>query len=228
MFKSVYAYVRENISLLADSYPWGIPSPLPAGITLPGSEASLLERNLALKDELHVAWSTGSAHERLRLCHWYISVWGGVRRNDEETLRLYANGDEATVLARGKQGIASWSKAFTIRDPKRFAIFDARTSIALNAIQVRAGVEPPIVFPALPSRNKRVVAAQLVVKRLVSAHGWQKVDHHAFYIMYCRLVEEIAVKLCTELKASISNQMVEMLLFANAIDLSDELCATYA
>jgi len=48
----------------------------------------------------------------------------------------YINQADAERPSTPFSGIASYSKIFSIKDPDRYAIFDARVSASLNAIQL--------------------------------------------------------------------------------------------
>ncbi|MGS1073524.1 hypothetical protein [Burkholderia glumae] len=223
MYDAILSHVRATIDELPKLYGWNFDeATVPLGIRLPAFK-TLAEKNLALKATLNAAWHRGSVDERKLISDWYIKDWGGVRTNAPETLHLYATANEEDILARGATGIASWSKALTIRDPVRFATFDARTSISLNAIQLLGGTSKPIIFPSLPSRNSRVPAAQKAVKRVQRESGYKSVGPAAVYAVYNNLLADVAAAL----GESVTNQMVEMLLFAQADELSETLVAQH-
>lgn len=175
MHNTVIRYVADNIDSLPVVYDWSFnEDAVPLGIKAPGK--NWLEKNLALKTALHEVWLNGSDNDRKKACDWYIQTWGGIRRNTDGNLRLYGTGSEENILARGVRGMASWSKALTIRNPNRFAIADARTCISLNAIQLLAGASAIRIFPSLPSRNSRVPRAQRIVRRLRAEQNLISVD----------------------------------------------------
>jgi hypothetical protein len=134
--------------------------------------------------------------------------------NREEKLRGYIAVTADELAGSGTAGVASWSKLLAIRDPERFAIFDARVSVALNALQIVQNHERPIFFPSLPSKNTKIG----------KFHDWMRDRDHgdahkAFparaYGIYLRVLAEVAQQL--RLKAI---DEVEMLLFAQAEDLA--------
>ncbi|WP_244814167.1 hypothetical protein [Caballeronia sp. Lep1P3] len=222
MYESVLQYVRNRIEKLPEQYTWSFTEgALPFDIRLPAG--SWFEKNLALKKALHLAWQLGSRDARIALCDWYISVWGGIRRNSAENIRLYATGSEENIFARGVQGIASWSKALTIRDPGRFAIFDSRTSVSLTAIQVLANTPDPVIFPPLPSQNTQVKGASALVRTLCKTRAFQRVAPSSCYADYNRLLIDVA----KNVGRGITNQMVEMVLFADAELLGEKLIRHY-
>jgi len=222
MYNAILRYARENIDGLRESYDWKFKEEtVPCGIRV--ADESWYEKNLTLKALLNAAWLEGSSEERYQLCFWYIRDWGGIRTNSEETSRLYAAGSEESILARGVKGIASWSKALTVRNPKKFAIFDARTSISLNAIQLLSNVSDPMIFPHLPSRNSSVPKAQKIVALLQRQRQYKEVDHSSCYMVYNKLLLDIAAAI----GEGFTNQQVEMVLFAQAAKLSDDLISRH-
>ncbi|MBN3748537.1 hypothetical protein G3N96_24380 [Burkholderia sp. Se-20373] len=223
MYDAILRHVRGTIHELPKLYGWDFDeTTVPLGIRLPATK-TLADKNLALKTALNAAWCRGSENERKVISDWYIKDWGRVRTNAPDTLLLYATAKEEDILARGATGIASWSKALTIRDPMRFTTFDARTSISLNALQLLGDTSKPLIFPSLPSRNSRVPQAQKAVKRVQRESGYESVKPAAVYNVYNNLLADIAAALGD----SVTNQMVEMLLFAQADELSERLVAQY-
>jgi hypothetical protein len=100
-------------------------SKLPLGVSLP--EGNRYAQNVALKLELHRIWSISNPSQRFAIAKYYVSTWGGVPKNNDETLTGYVTQEPDSVISgNGKTGVASWSKVLCIRDPKKYAIFDAR------------------------------------------------------------------------------------------------------
>jgi hypothetical protein len=75
--------------------------------------------------------------------------------NRPEKLQGYIAAGDDELAGSGTAGIASWSKLLAIRAPEKFAIFDARVSVALKALQIVQDHERPIFFPTLPSKNTK-------------------------------------------------------------------------
>lgn len=223
MKDTILHHVRATIDQLPEIYNWDFDeSLLPSGVRI-SPVKTVLEKNLQLKQALNKAWLAGCEDTRRTLSDWYIKVWGGVNGNGNETLAFYANAPEGAIFARGKQGIASWSKSLTIRDPDRFAIFDARTSISLNALQLLNGTPKPKLFPTLPSRNTKVPAAQKLARAIGLKDKLDFVKAKSVYADYLRLLDDVAKGTGN----GVTNQMVEMLLFAQAEHLSASLVARY-
>ena len=72
---------------------------------------------------------------KFELIEYYISTWGGIHTNSEESMMEYSTLSASELIKLGKKGIASWSKAIVVHDPEEYAIFDARVAISLNCIQ---------------------------------------------------------------------------------------------
>jgi hypothetical protein len=119
---------------------------LPRDVFLPAGNQ--YAKNVALKCELHRLWSDTNSDiaEYVALAKYYVSTWGGIRSNKDETLRKYVTQEPDSIIRNGKKGIASWSKVLCIRGPNRYAIFDAR----FNCIELPSDHRPhrtPIVIP---------------------------------------------------------------------------------
>src|SRR3990167_7078567 len=123
-------------------YTWPIDvARLPEGISLPNG--SPYYQNVSLKQQLNERWENADNQKKVALVDYYIAVWGGIRTNKPEKIRSYALQAPDQLIALGKTGIASLSKALCIRDPNDYAIYDARVSVTLNALQaINNAVEP--------------------------------------------------------------------------------------
>jgi hypothetical protein len=150
-----------------------------------------------------------------------VRDWGGIIRNSEMTILGYVNQADAERPATPFLGIASYSKIFGIRDPDRYAVFDARVAASLNAIQLMLYQDKKLQSPNLlafsvpPGRNEMVnrfdaVAFPVALKRL----GFTPVERYAIYETYLTTLHAIS----RAIHKSILK--IEMFLFAQA----DELC----
>ena len=59
---------------------------------------------------------------------WYVSVWGGIRANKIGTIERYVRLSEEQLAASDLQGVATWSKILTVRNPNYYPIYDARVA----------------------------------------------------------------------------------------------------
>lgn len=208
-------YVREKYATGTVWYTWAFkPEDVPAGVEARG--ADWYARNVALKQELNARWRAQPAH-RAELERYYVADWGGVRSNRPATLALYHGSDARTNIARGDKGIASWSKALCVRDPHAFAIFDARVSASLNALQVIHRVAAPLRFPLLASRNREVAMGSALLRRHFQQHAWPGVDK-GFYDTYLGLCRAVGKRIGPA-GASMPVYAAEMALFAHTEEL---------
>lgn len=150
-------YLEAHVGGLDESYKWPMPRvEPPVPITLGGG--SLAAQTLRLKAELAAAWAT-EAVPRMSLASWYVRKWGGIGRLSDRTLMEYVMASEVALADYRTYGVASWSKVLALRNPRQFAIFDARVSASLNALLLLTG-RRDCIFPALPSRNTKILAFQ--------------------------------------------------------------------
>lgn len=92
-----------------------------------------------------------------------------------------------------------------MRDPRKYFIFDARVSFALNQYCAEENANLPYFFPILPSRvNARRVEQCAVIKRLES-NGARRFPNCAvlYFDIYCPIITGLAEKLTNEFVAPI-------------------------
>ncbi|HJV76104.1 MAG TPA: hypothetical protein VJ654_17925 [Noviherbaspirillum sp.] len=188
---------------------------LPPGIRKPAGNC--YEQNVALKKALSKDWKeTASVTRRHALERFYIVDFGGVRTNSEDTLDRYFTNTDAQNIALGSRGIASWSKALSVRDAQQYAIYDARVAAALTALQIQSRVANPVRFPLLPSRNTLIANRIPMLKEWARDHRWAATPA-SFYEDYLKLCRTTAERLNSEVR-NLDAQVysVEMMLFAHA------------
>lgn len=193
-------------------YKWRIPAELPSGIPRPTGKNDF-ERAIALRKCINVELRN-KPKRKIELTNFYISKWGGVRANSPATILAYAREEDATLIARRTKGIASWSKALSIRDPNKYAIYDARVAFSLNALQTNRKVSDPIFFPLVAGRNSQLREPTRQIRSEVKKEKSETHPGESFYLAYLRLLNDVARRL----KVTIGE--VEMCLFASAVDLS--------
>ena len=203
-------YLEKTKRGIAERYLWRLPEKMLGGIQLPAG--SLFTQNLELRNVLH-AMLLKKPSGSYAIQEWYVRDWGGVKRNKIETLRGYSEDSDEKLISRGAAGVASWSKMLALRDPGRYAIYDARVAMALNSIQRIADVSEPILFPQLPSRNNTINAAQRKIKLL--NYFKLKKSNKTFYREYLCMLE--SASRCVE---DLNLQTAEMILFADAEELA--------
>ena len=192
---------------------------LPAGVALTASK-SAYDETVQLKLELHRIW-VAHPDRRAELEKYIVETWGGVKGNDSSTLEDYANNRDDELIAKGRSGIASWSKILCIRDPNRYAIYDARVAVALNSLQVVAQTPTPKLFPMLSSQNRREMPrATKAIKRHAVQNRWGTHSEKDFYGTYLGLLQAAAASSSNAPKVSI--MAVEMVLFSQFASLAKQ------
>jgi hypothetical protein len=213
-------YVRRKRAAGTQWYTWSFrPDRVPPDVLdSRGLAGSWYDWNATLKHRLHDAWVTRPGR-RAELERYYIRDWGGVRGNRPETLETYHRAGADENIARGKTGIASWSKALCVRDPLQYAIFDARVSASLNALQIiyQARIDVPIRFPVLASQNRQVMDGNAQLKRHFAIHGWPG-EPAGFYRDYLELCRSAGARLGVP-GEPLPIYAVEMALFAHTEEL---------
>ncbi|GEM_PF-2748526 len=168
-----------------------------------------------LQNEWERAEKENNHGNKLKLAHWIIKDWGGVIRNNPVTIENHlsiADQLDRTITTKDVplMGIASSSKIFTLKDPKKYAIYDARVAAALNAILKESKHATKIkYFPHIASRNK-------VIKEFID-----NFDKNADFIERSKTYSEY-LNLLNKLKEIFKGYEIyhfEMTLFAKAVDL---------
>jgi hypothetical protein len=152
----------------------------------------------------------------MKLARYYVAKWGGIKRNSDAILSKYVTDDPVALAGRGKTGIASWSKVLCIRDPAKYAIFDARVSASLNCLQISNPVIQPAMFPCLSTQNADVKEANKNIRSIAAKNCWPQANK-LFYQNYLLLIGA-APEAC-----GTCIQTIEMVLFSSTIDFIKEL-----
>lgn len=165
MYDELSSLIQDEVELktasLNEKYQWKIPDGAPVMYDRSGSA---LATNLSLRESLHQAW-VSQPSTRCALAAWYVRNWGGVRRTSDFSIKKYVAIQSAEQLPSSMQGIASWSKVAAIANPAKWAIFDARVALALNALQLLRVRRLLQSFAMPPSRNKIIQQAALALRQ---------------------------------------------------------------
>lgn len=196
-------FVRARSNLDID-YDWDIPEKVP--IPFVRGTDSCAQANMRLRRELRNAW-INEPGQRYELANWYVRVWGGIRRNKSETIQAYCDSSEEQLVSSTWKGVATWSKILAMRDPDKYAIYDARVGAALLALQLLERTKTPILFSHVPSRNKTIKEFQFRVKQIPGSK-----DHT--YSDYVALLTAVAKR-----SGLASPEEIEMVLFARSLPL---------
>jgi hypothetical protein len=218
LVETVAAFLEQHEPHLAVTYQW---SPKEEqllellGLRLVGRNG--FEQNLNLKRQLSELWTSQPA-KRYVIADYYVRIWGGIRRNRPGKIDGYTDSVAAgNVLPF--DGVASWSKVATAADPDKAAIFDARVSVSLNALQVLAGHEAAALFPILASQNKAIKAINPLLNAGARSRRWAKVNKEEAFDAYLRLLRLASRRLAGPLPIA----RAEMVLFAHAVDLANQV-----
>lgn len=188
---------------------------IPQEIKLP--EGNQYKKNIELKTKLHEKWKSEiDPSKKGELIEYYIKTWGGIKGNKMSALEEYRTFDAKELIKKGGKGIASWSKALVVHDYNKYAIFDARVSCSLNALQIIYETKEKKMYPILASQNKRIIEANKKLKSISKEFNWIKPNEFTFYNEYLELLKLSA----NEINSNIST--VEMLLFAKAEELIEK------
>lgn len=209
---SAWRGLLNPIACEVRGYVWRIPSPSPVPFTLIGCS---LDDNLALRQALHCTWMRDQ-QRRQEIATWYVSRWGGIRKNKPETIQSFVDTLGKSKLPSCMSGVASWSKIAAIADPSRWAIFDARVAFSLNALQhvQRGKVSEP--FPVLPSRNTLLRRALVALRRANNLRPPNRSNGIGPYQRYLEVLGATKLGL----------QRLEMALFVAAEPLAKKMIAT--
>lgn len=185
-----------------------------------GSGRSGYQANIELKRHLTEQWKQSLSGDRLELARVIVSKWGGIRGNRPDTLRRYVDAISMADPPTPLKGIASYSKIFSIAQPDRFAIYDARVAACLNAIQVNAGLAKGIAFNYVPGRNN--IVGNVATKRGFTQNpkfsvrslrrsGWTGIKRDETYAKYLETLSRCLTRL-----QRYELVELEMALFSNA------------
>jgi len=210
--ESLNRYLLENSYDIRHSYNWPFSTknfPLDYSVDSSNSYQNSLDLRKFIHNEIKKNSEVSGA-----LQVWYVRDWGGVRTNKQTTLDIYIGTSSDDLLDRGEKGIASWSKMLSVRDPKKYVIYDARVAMSLNTISLAQSDGSTLFFPQLSSRNNNIRNAQALVE--IKAKSERLIASPYFYSEYLNLLNE-AVSQCGN---KFDIQTAEMVLFANAENLA--------
>lgn len=178
------------------------------------------ELTVQLKRHLHGRWSLSDHAEKLRLANWVISDWGGITANHPTTIERHLHLVEDDEPEKPWNGIASYSKVLAIADPERYAVFDCRVAVSLNAIQLMQGIHI-LAFKYPVGRNTeltpdkgRIGFTHIFTPEYLEDKGFVKIRPRYTYRIYTELLHAVREQTGRSILAT------EMDLFARAEDFS--------
>lgn len=224
-FQAKLPFESMGLDAVHLGYNWKLPPRSFDGKPLSFSGTNF-EANIELKLNLNESWHS-KPESRKKIVKWIVADWGGIRGNKEQTLENYYQLALKETPPTPLSGIASFSKVLAIKNPLKYAIYDARVAVSLNAIQMVLKASEGKAFPYLPGRNnitgnwnykKRKgfsVNKASSIQTLTSApYAWEKVPDDKAYTVYLELLEELSKVL------SVPIYCLEMALFSQAEELA--------
>src|ERR1035437_1147140 len=178
------------------------------------------ERNIALKKHLAQCWATADDEQKYKIAKWVVRDWGGVLGNSEATIKRHVKLVDAEDVDGPFEGIASYSKIFSIKDPEQYAIYDARVATSLNAIQLiqRKAI---FAFPIPPGRNTEIDGSKtkqgfsdIYTRRHLRSLGFSVAPRRETYRIYLELLRQLEAATGRPIVTS------EMQLFSRAVEFS--------
>ena len=151
-FSGIEPFEGMGLEAAKRDYNWDLPRMSFDGTPLHTNKTSF-EANVELKTRLNEAWNANPDLRR-EIVEWVVATWGGIRCNRQQTLDFYCSRASREDPSTPLSGISSFSKILAIKDPDKYAIYDARVAVSLNAIQMIYQVSSGIAFPYVSVRNR--------------------------------------------------------------------------
>ena len=151
-FNGIKPFEGRGLEAAKRDYSWDLPRMSFDSTPLHTNKTSF-EANVKLKTRLNEVWNA-NPNLRREIVEWVVAIWDGIKGNQPQTLDFYCSRasreDPSTPFSR----ISSFSKILAIKDPDKYAIYDARVVINLNAIQMIYQVSSGMAFPYVSGRNR--------------------------------------------------------------------------
>ncbi|MBB5055314.1 hypothetical protein HNQ36_005325 [Afipia massiliensis] len=174
------------------------------------------EQNVALKAFLSRRWLDAKPTEKRRIAEWMIRDWGGIRRNSDSRIKSYVLLADEAEPETPLEGVSSYSKVLSIRNPEKYAIYDSRVAASLNALQLMdqqsLGLKQAVAFSCPASQNKKIreFSKQFSRRSLVHVYGFKPIHRSDTYRYFTTLLSEL------KQMTGASVLEIEMRLFADA------------
>lgn len=208
------SYASQKFPSLPLDYKWKFDVAMASkSFNMPINGKNWYKKTCALKRGIANKWNS-SPEQRANLAEYAVRVWGGIKRNNAATIQSYVQVISQGQLPPTLKGIASWSKVAAFSNPDVHAIFDARVSFSLNAIQMLHGEGEWWWFPHLAGQNKLLNEIWPSLKKQENQKKWSHIEPQKVYSTYIDLLNNVA----QQLKINIDD--VEMLLFSKAEELA--------
>jgi hypothetical protein len=197
------SFLTPYIENVQDSYNWPIPDNLPLNLSI-DRNTSNYQQNVDLKLSLSRLWSSSSIEHKCFIAEWIVKEWGRITKGMQslpDMVNRIENGTFDCPYAR----VASYSKILAVKNPFTFAIYDARVSVSLNAVQILEDLDCGIAFNMPPGRNKLTgftgkgvgFSEQTIFKPKYTTtnRGWAKVKRAVTYKLYLQTLQDIRARI---------------------------------
>jgi hypothetical protein len=214
---------------------WDVPDDLtPLAAIVGATEVAKLnavadsaEKNILLRSILSKPLKDPNKELRLAAMEWVVYDWGHVRQAISEKHKTWpkalGNYSEDTVeifiAERYEDRVASWSKVLAFADASKYAIYDARVAMTLNAMVDE--INYPNRF-YLPEPSSTVLKKIFQDIRDFVRNKDDKVQKYIGYFDYMKLLREIVKR-----GAAKNVLEVEMKLFASAYEYAEKYSKKY-
>ena len=154
--EKILKYFKKEISSLKVKYKWKIP-------TVEGfneSDNSSYDSNVKFKNFLkNKFFEINEIEHQIKVADIVIKKWGGIKSIYEKTIKKFIVNyySEKSLLIKDKtlphECVSSYSKLYSILNPKDYVIYDSRVAACLNALQLNLRVSNGYVFNYVNGRN---------------------------------------------------------------------------
>ena len=231
----VFDHICEQIASY-EGHEWSIPEDLTSLTALVGTEAvekltaitDSAEQNIHLHHMLINPLKDKNSSIRLAAIEWVEYDWGRVRRRETESHKdwpelLGSYRDDVVekfIYENYQNRIASWSKVLAFAVPSKYAIYDARVAMSLNAMLDDVNYFHRFYMP--PASSK---ALQKVFEHVKDEARGLSVDKFPKYIGYYEYMKLLNALVAKGVAKNVLE--VEMKLFANAYKHAREYAYLY-
>ena len=142
-----------------------------------------------------------------------IRDWGGIRRNSDSRIKSYVLLADEAEPETPLEGVSSYSKVLSIRNPEKYAIYDSRVAASLNALQLQDQQSlEAVAFSCPASQNKKIkeFSKQFSRRSLIHVYGFKPIHRSETYRYFTTLLSEL------KQMTGASVLEIEMRLFADA------------
>jgi hypothetical protein len=185
------------------------------------------ECNVQLREALSPHLKSSNKQVRLSAIEWVVYDWGHVRGKSEkhekwpEQLKNFEpNVVNDFISANYQNRIASWSKVLGFTDSRKYAIYDARVAMSLNAILDNTSYKYRFYMP--PPSSTKLSSLFSNIKNHVAGHYVGKQPTYLGYFDYMDLLNAFVEK------GLVPNVLeAEMRLFAHGMTFAKQYAAKH-